>query len=166
MGVGIPKRVENPKFLAGWKEIASYLGKGVRTVQRYELEMGLPVRRPAGKSRAAVIATKAELDAWVAASPIRATFHLSKPIANFTPYATMTSLAKGLAEMRRLREETLGLRTELKQTLSLLHESIQNSYLRMNRYRPNDSSFSSENLTSRNGLEFEMIATSASRRVS
>ena len=31
------------QVLNGWKEIANYLGKGVRTVQRYEREFGLPV---------------------------------------------------------------------------------------------------------------------------
>ena len=39
-----------PHFLNGWKEIANYLGKGVRTVQRYERTLALPVRRPSGRS--------------------------------------------------------------------------------------------------------------------
>jgi hypothetical protein len=34
--------------LTTWKEVAAYLGKGVRTVQRWEAELGLPVRRPKG----------------------------------------------------------------------------------------------------------------------
>ena len=79
----IPGHVAKPKFLSGWKEISHYLGKGVRTVQRYERELGFPVRRPAGKSRAAVMATTAEIDAWVAASPIRDQFQLSKPQTYF-----------------------------------------------------------------------------------
>jgi hypothetical protein len=37
-----------PEILSGWKDIANYLGKGVRTVQRYGREMGLPIHRPAG----------------------------------------------------------------------------------------------------------------------
>ena len=49
-------------ILSGWKEIANYLGRGVRTVQRYEIEKHLPIRRPAGES---VIATKTEIDRWV-----------------------------------------------------------------------------------------------------
>src|ERR1700722_14162983 len=72
------KKPEPPQFLSGWKEISNYLGKGVRTVQRYEWQMGLPVRRPAGKPRGSVVATKLELDAWVCASPIREAFHLSR----------------------------------------------------------------------------------------
>lgn len=50
--------------LTSWKEIGQYLGKGVRTAQRWELEFGLPVRRPTGRSRHAVLAIPEELDAW------------------------------------------------------------------------------------------------------
>jgi hypothetical protein len=53
------------EIFSGWKEIAKYLGKGVRTVQRYEREVGLPIHRVAGKSHGSVITTKAELDGWV-----------------------------------------------------------------------------------------------------
>jgi len=60
------------EFVNGWKEIAKYLGKGVRTVQRYELEMGLPIHRPRGEASSTVIASKAELDDWVLAGPTRA----------------------------------------------------------------------------------------------
>lgn len=34
-------------------------------MQRYEREMGFPIHRPAGQSRAAVVATKTELDKWL-----------------------------------------------------------------------------------------------------
>src|SRR5215831_8512121 len=53
------------QILNGWKEVANFLGKGVRTVQRYERDLGLPIHRPAGKSRGLVIATRRELSAWV-----------------------------------------------------------------------------------------------------
>src|SRR5262249_18310689 len=58
--------VHEPKaqVLNSWKEIAQYLGRGIRTVQRWERKLGLPVRRPRGKKRSAVIALPAELDAW------------------------------------------------------------------------------------------------------
>jgi hypothetical protein len=59
-----------PNVLSGWKDIANYLGKGVRTAQRYERELRLPVRRPAGKSRGSVLATRADLDEWVSQSPM------------------------------------------------------------------------------------------------
>ena len=50
--------------LTSWKDIAAYLGKGVRTVQRWEQHLGLPVRRPAAQRRV-VFAIPAELDAWI-----------------------------------------------------------------------------------------------------
>jgi CheY-like chemotaxis protein len=51
-------------ILNGWKEIAQHLGRGVRTVQRWEI-LGLPVRRPRSKSRSAVVAFADELDSWL-----------------------------------------------------------------------------------------------------
>lgn len=51
------------QVLTSWKEIAAYLGKGVRTVQRWESEMDLPIRRP-GSDRHIVLAFPAELDEW------------------------------------------------------------------------------------------------------
>jgi hypothetical protein len=52
------------QVLTSWKEIASHLGKGVRTVQRWERELGLPVRRPSN-SRHIIVAVPSELDEWV-----------------------------------------------------------------------------------------------------
>jgi hypothetical protein len=40
------------------------MGRGVRTVQRWEA-FGLPVHRPAGRERSAVFAIEHELDAWM-----------------------------------------------------------------------------------------------------
>ncbi len=56
--------VNRHHVLSSWKEIASYLGKGVRTAQRWERELGLPVRRPS-LDHHVVIALTAELDQWI-----------------------------------------------------------------------------------------------------
>jgi hypothetical protein len=120
----ITKRVEPPKIVAGWKDIGTYLGKGVRTVQRYERELGLPVRRPAGKSHGAVIATRAELDAWVAASPVRAAFSLPKPPQDNGAF--MNKVKAGIDEMRRLREQMAALRNDVISSVSLLRSSVKN----------------------------------------
>jgi phage terminase Nu1 subunit (DNA packaging protein) len=61
----------NEQILNSWKEIAQYLGRGVRTVQRWERDMGLPVRRPRGKDRSAVVALRTELDNWVNRCPVK-----------------------------------------------------------------------------------------------
>jgi hypothetical protein len=51
--------------MTSWKEIAAFLGKSVRTAQRWELELALPVRRPRVSERNIVIATREELEIWV-----------------------------------------------------------------------------------------------------
>jgi hypothetical protein len=55
------------RVLNTWKEIASYLSRGVRTVQRWELSYGLPVRR-SGNETGSVFAFADELDAWLSRS--------------------------------------------------------------------------------------------------
>src|SRR5215813_9924256 len=57
-----PPRAEDR--LDSWKEIAAYLRRGVRTVQRWERTDGLPVRRLGQEGQRAVFAYKSELDAW------------------------------------------------------------------------------------------------------
>ena len=55
---------EMASILTSWKEISQYLGKGVRTVQRWEREAGLPVRRRENHTRHGVLAITEELDEW------------------------------------------------------------------------------------------------------
>ena len=51
--------------LSGWKEISAHLGRGVRTAQRWEKALGMPVHR-IGREREIVFAFGDELDAWLA----------------------------------------------------------------------------------------------------
>jgi hypothetical protein len=53
------------QILNGWKEIANYFERGVRTAQRWEALLGMPVHRPALKDRSAVVAFTDELDRWI-----------------------------------------------------------------------------------------------------
>jgi hypothetical protein len=53
------------KTLNSWKEIATYLGRGVRTVQRWESELRLPVHRMGKSDRSPVFAFRAEVDGWL-----------------------------------------------------------------------------------------------------
>lgn len=55
---------QKPMILKGWKDIAKYLGCGVRTVQRWE-RLSLPVRRPTKSKRSPVVALPEELDTWI-----------------------------------------------------------------------------------------------------
>lgn len=50
--------------LIGWKSIASYLGRDIRTVQRWESSEQLPIHRLEHQRQASAYAFKSELDAW------------------------------------------------------------------------------------------------------
>ena len=110
------------RVLSGWKDIANYLGKGVRTVQRYERQFKLPVRRPGGKAHASVIATKPELDAWVAASPITSAYRLKSPI--LVPPAWFDCKDR-FARMRSLREQIAASRLELSAAVDELRKTVR-----------------------------------------
>jgi len=56
--------------LKSWRQIASYLNRGVRTVQRWNLYAGLPVHR-VGPARTPVVAFRSEIDAWLHSKPTR-----------------------------------------------------------------------------------------------
>jgi hypothetical protein len=50
--------------LNGWKDIAAYLGKSVRSAQRWEMTLGLPVRRIKTPDGQIVYAHPHEIDDW------------------------------------------------------------------------------------------------------
>jgi hypothetical protein len=113
-----------PQIFSGWKNIAQYLGMGVRTVQRYERQLGLPIRRPAGEARGTVVATKSELDAWVAASPLRKAFRLTK--ASASQASNLGAMKLQVAQMCVLRDEMTKLRSEMRASMQSLKNSIEN----------------------------------------
>jgi len=121
--VGLPESAST-QILSGWKDIASYLRKGVRTVQRYERVLGLPVRRPAGKPRGSVVATKVELDAWVMASPFRESYQLVRPNPSHLN-ATAEAIKDGVAKMGKLREEINALRADVRESVDQLQKSVR-----------------------------------------
>ena len=66
------EHVAGKLVLNSWKEIATYLGRGVRTVQRWERELQLPVHRIGQGTRSPVFARPQELNFWISTSGVRA----------------------------------------------------------------------------------------------
>src|SRR5690242_16319068 len=62
----VPARPGAEDRLYSWKDIAVYLRREQRTVQRWERTEGLPVHRIQHGKAGSVYASKTELDAWVA----------------------------------------------------------------------------------------------------
>ena len=59
-----PPEVRPDNLLDSWKEIAGYLERDVRTVQRWEKKEGLPVHRHHHEDAGTVYAFKSEIDEW------------------------------------------------------------------------------------------------------
>jgi hypothetical protein len=88
--------------LSSWKEIAAYLGVGLRTAQIWEQERALPVHRlPGGRGR--VIATVAELDAWKRSGAAHTTERLpAAPPSPTTPDSSCALPVAAIIDARRL----------------------------------------------------------------
>jgi hypothetical protein len=120
--------VAGKHVLTGWKEIAVYLQRGVRTVQRWEVESGLPIRRPAGNGsdRAAVIAIVNELDQWLKSRPLRAGHAKSNGAQHRT--------AEPRAECRKLIEKSYQLQNQIWQSsleLAAASEQLRNNVAKL-----------------------------------
>ena len=73
-------------------------------------------------SKGAVIATKAEIDPWVTASPIRSTYRLAQSAQD--QGARLEEFRVHVQELHRLRAEAGRLHEGLKQAFSLLQASF------------------------------------------
>ncbi|MGA7521872.1 MAG: hypothetical protein WBW84_05290 [Acidobacteriaceae bacterium] len=113
--------------LTSWKEIASYLGKGVRTVQRWEKDFGLPIRRPIGSDKSAIIARTSDLDAWVAMRCATRNLPDGAAVRSRNLLAVRSSLAAGLATAQMLHELHSTLLAEVRTAL----EGLQSEILQM-----------------------------------
>jgi TolB-like protein/Tfp pilus assembly protein PilF len=61
----LPDPDSNERRLESWGEIATYLRRDIRTVQRWEHDYGLPVRRLVIGKMGQVYAYRSELDRWI-----------------------------------------------------------------------------------------------------
>lgn len=90
------------KVLHSWKDISNYAGRGIRTIQRYEVQFGFPVHRPAGKRRSSVLAFSNEVDAWLNRPPKRE--RLDENSRNNLTLEQRRRYLAVIAEARRSRE--------------------------------------------------------------
>lgn len=100
--------------LNSWKEIANFLGRGVRTAQRWEHDLHMPVRRPRGRSRSAVLAIPQEIETWLLSAP---TGELNKVPASES--------AKSVQIVRASIEQSSELREQSRQVRAQHHDVVQ-----------------------------------------
>jgi hypothetical protein len=110
-----------PVVFTSWKEIAAYLGRGIRTVQRWELQLGLPVHRPNLRVRGIVRASRKELDLWVANQWSAAPSKAPKEAAN----SSVCALHRNIETARQLRQKHVELILQLHNSLHAVSESCK-----------------------------------------
>lgn len=109
----------DPDLLNSWTEIANYLRRGTRTVQRWEVTSGLPVYRPRGKPRSGVSARKSELDLWMRSK------HISRAEAKESLLLDFSQNTKNLrSRSTETRMLTVKLRNRIFETQLLLRRSL------------------------------------------
>jgi hypothetical protein len=121
MTATIPRGTE---VLSSWKDIARYLGKGVRTVQRWERDLGLPVRRPKGAAhKSSVLLDRNDLDAWMATRfALRASQTLETTRADEPSGSARNKLREGIRTARELRQANFQLAEQIAQSIRMLAE--------------------------------------------
>ncbi len=107
------------EVLSSWKEIASYLNRGVRTVQRWESMLGMPVHRPAKKSRSAVLAFRSELEQWLKNDTVAGEVNRSAT-RDDPPPPRIT-----LSDLQRSVERCESLRSEMRINLREFNQALQ-----------------------------------------
>lgn len=128
-GEWVSCKVDAPRsqVLNSWKEIAGYMKVGIRTVQRYESEFGMPVRRFDGKNRSLVWAYPDELCTWL--------HHRAKPserrespetcVVDLASLGTIVAkVQESILENARLRKESQALRSALREAMASLQDSV------------------------------------------
>jgi hypothetical protein len=101
-------------ILNSWKEIAKHLRCGVRTAQRWEQELGLPIRRPGGLEKHVVLAMTEELDEWVSFGGTN---------------VTCENVRDSLSRTAELREELARLRIRQRELVTELRAGSKSSKL-------------------------------------
>jgi hypothetical protein len=122
------QRIPHIEIFNGWEGYSEIPGKQRSQCATYERELRLPIRRPAGKTRGAVLAFKAKIDSWVKTSPCEG---LRRSVLAIENRAMLRALTQETMQMRRVREETVHLRKELtaareelRATTEFLHKSF------------------------------------------
>ena len=104
--------------LSSWKEIAAYFGRGIRTVQRWERELQLPVYRPKSGHKAPVLAFSNELERWSRSRSIAPSREFKVQDVRTLLQSLRDQIKSHQEEVKRLREQTQQMR-QLREEIDL-----------------------------------------------
>ena len=113
------------EVLNSWKEIAQYLNRGIRTVQRWERELNLPVRRARAQGRSPVLAIRSELDLWLKNRLIKRQQSANNGNSRAASESLISFNRELLLASRQLREQVARSQIELSEAIHELHITLQ-----------------------------------------
>ncbi len=113
---------DNGETFTCWKEIAAYLGKGVRTVQRWERQFGLPVQRPNEHEKGIVRASRKELDEWTQTNWSCAA---TKTRKHGSPLPVPSPTMQNIEILRDLRASNKEILRQFKESLRMLNTTCE-----------------------------------------
>jgi predicted HicB family RNase H-like nuclease len=106
--------------LNSWKEIATFLNRGVRTVQRWEKKNQLPVHRVGVGDKAPVFAFPVELQSWLRRIGSIEIEHYSEPCAK-----AVATDKQELERQRNLRRDLHQLLHEHRKKIAALQRTVE-----------------------------------------
>lgn len=113
-------------ILTGWKEIAGYLKRTPRTVQRWAREARMPVRHVLDRRRSPVIAIKHEIDEWLQSRNVGTVNHSS---------VIASSLRSDLEASMRLQQQLVQKMTQARRDLSSSRAVLQQTVRKIAKLR-------------------------------
>jgi hypothetical protein len=111
------------QILNGWKEISNHIERGIRTAQRWEVHLGMPVHRPALKDRSAVVAFTDELDSWLSRTAPD-TLDGRSEVSEQTLMRVHHNLSTLAWHTSEVAAQTRALQEQLKRSLETQHKRI------------------------------------------
>ena len=122
-------------MLSSWKEIAHFFGKGVRTVQRWEKTLDLPIHRPPGAPSNVVLARTSDLEEWMHRGPVSRA-ELDGPVVSgrsdsITSLAGLEREIAYLAEIVGVDMPDANASTSLEDRVSALTDAVAEANIRL-----------------------------------
>lgn len=111
-------------MLSSWKEIAHFFGKGVRTVQRWEKTLDLPIHRPPGAPSNVVLARTSDLEEWMHRGSVRTEMQTESSIETVAALPALEREVARLASLSGVAAEAADTTSSVEERVSALAETV------------------------------------------
>ncbi len=111
-------------MLSSWKEIAHFFGKGVRTVQRWEKTLDLPIHRPPGAPSNVVLARTSDLEEWMHRGSVRTEMQAEASSETVVSLPALEREVSRLASLHGIAAEAADVTSSVDERVSALAETV------------------------------------------